>query len=135
MLGLLADANAGGHLRALLIVCDGPSWRSPWSATDVHVFRLERLGLPPTVADDVLWRPCQQNNLVLLTANRNRQGSDSLGETIARENTPQSLPVVTLANAERVLLDRAYCDRAAERLIEILMEIDRPRGAGRLWIP
>ena len=135
MLGLLADVNAGGHLRALLIVCDGPSWRSLWAALDVHVFRLEQLGLPPSVADDVLWRACQQNNLVLLTANRNQQGSDSLGETIVRESTPQSLPVVTLADAERVLLDRAYCDRAVERFIEILMDIDLFRGSGRLWIP
>jgi hypothetical protein len=135
MPALLADVNAAGHLDALLSVWRGADWLPWWSALGATVQKWGDLGFPPTVADDVLWRLCQACGLVLVTSNRNQKGADSLGATIARENTTNSLPVLTFADADRLLADRAYCEDAAVRLIEILMDLDHLRGSGRLWLP
>ncbi|ETW92428.1 MAG: hypothetical protein ETSY1_43655 [Candidatus Entotheonella factor] len=41
----------------------------------------------------------------------------------------------TLANDQRVLGDRPYAERIADRLLEILFDIDRYRGTGRIYLP
>lgn len=48
------------------------------------------------------------------------QGEDSLEETIRDENTIDSLPVVTIANVER-MNERKYRELCAERLIDIVI--------------
>lgn len=81
---------------------------------------------------------CQHKELVLITANRNHDGEDSLEATIRRENTPHSLPVLTLADADRILFilfDPVYADHVAEKLLQYLLEIDLVRGTGRLYLP
>jgi hypothetical protein len=40
----------------------------------------------------------QAQKMILLTANRNMEGDDSLEQTIRNENTLISLPVLTIAN-------------------------------------
>ena len=69
------------------------------------------------------------------TANRNDEGADSLEATIAQENTAQSLLVFTLSNDQRVLRDRLYAERVADRLLEVLFDMDSYRGAGRIYLP
>ena len=54
---------------------------------------------------------------------------------IRSENQPDSLPVVTIANSNRVLQDRFYAETVAERLLEKLIAIDDFRGAGRIYVP
>jgi hypothetical protein len=71
----------------------------------------------------------------LFTANRNQKGDDSLEATIRRENTPTSLPVLTLANAKRFEESREYAERVATRLLEYLLDIETYRGSGRLYLP
>jgi hypothetical protein len=51
------------------------------------------------------------------------------------ENKPLSLPVVTIGDADRVLRDRDYAEKVAERLLDYLMRIDEVRGAGRIYVP
>lgn len=46
-----------------------------------------------------------------------------------------SLPIVTIANPDRVLRDRVYAETVAEQLLEKLIAIDDFRGAGRLYVP
>jgi hypothetical protein len=58
-----------------------------------------------------------------------------LEAVIQDENRPDSLPVVTLADADRVLKDRLYAEKVAERLLDYLMRIDEVRGVGRLYVP
>jgi len=72
---------------------------------------------------------------VLITANRNREGEDSLEATIRRENTPTCLPVITLTDPSRIVHEKQYARRAAERLIEHLFDIEKMLGTGRLFIP
>jgi hypothetical protein len=135
MPGLLADVNAEGYVDALVAACQSPGWNAVWTALHVRVSSIQALGLPKTTADDVLWRACQQNDLLLITANRNAKGPSSLVQTIARECTSASLPVLTLADGDRLIANRAYCEQAAERLIDILINLDSVRGSGRLWLP
>jgi hypothetical protein len=83
----------------------------------------------------LVWRTCQREGLVLVTANRNQRGPDSLESVIQSENQPDSLPVVTIADANRLLRDRAYAEKAAERILDYLMRVNEVRGAGRIYVP
>ena len=91
-------------------------------------------GLPVDSSDRTVWRFAQAHGMILLTHNRNMNDMDSLEQTIREENTPTSLPVITLGRAER-LRERAYRERCVVRLIEIGLEIEQYVGTGRLFIP
>jgi hypothetical protein len=93
------------------------------------------LGLSYDSPDAVIWRTCQKEKLVLLTGNRNDEGPDSLEAVIRDENQPGSLPVFTISDPRRLLHDRLYAERVAERLLDYLTRIDEVRGVGRLYIP
>jgi hypothetical protein len=49
-------------------------------------------------SDREVWRFVQANQMILLTNNRNMREEDSLEQTIREENTPTSLPVLTIGN-------------------------------------
>jgi SMC interacting uncharacterized protein involved in chromosome segregation len=70
-----------------------------------------------------------------VTGNRNLEGPDSLDAVIRAETTARSPPVFTVADPDRILRDREYARRTAERLFDYLVEIERYRGTGRLFIP
>jgi hypothetical protein len=91
-------------------------------------------GLPIDSSDRTVWRFAQAHGMILLTHNRNMNAADSLEQTIREENTPTSLPVITLGRAER-LRESAYRERCVVRLIEIVLEIELYFGTGRLFIP
>ena len=135
MPGLLADENAEGILSAILAVCRGPQWRAFWEALGVRCLRFRDAGLRTGIDDRALWRFCQQKGFLLLTNNRNKKGNDSLEEVIRRDGTPSSLPVLTISDGDRLFADRAYAERAAVRLMEILLDIETLRGSGRLFLP
>ena len=73
------------------------------------------LELSYNAPDALIWRTCQREGLVLITGNRNDDGADSLEATIRNENQPDSLPVITIADADRVLQDRLYAEKVAVR--------------------
>jgi hypothetical protein len=85
--------------------------------------------------DRVVWRLAQENQMILLTANRSMKGKDSLEQVIREENTSASLPVITISNADRLLNDSEYRGRCVESLIEVVLDIDCYRGARRIFIP
>jgi hypothetical protein len=78
---------------------------------------------------------CQKEQLVLVTGNRNADNPDSLEPVIRTENQANSLPIVTLANPQRIIRDRIYAEIAAEGPLGYLMRIDDFRGAGRIYVP
>jgi len=106
-----------------------------WQGLRLAVETFDSLGLPVDALDESVWRRCQEDRLVLITGNRNADRPDSLESTIRRENQPDSLPVVTLATPDRVMRDRLYAEKVAERLLEYLTAIDDVRGAGRIYVP
>lgn len=68
------------------------------------------------------------------TGNRNKDGEDSLEQTIRNENTPTALPVITISVIDR-LEERVYREQCAERLVEIILDIENNLGVGRIYIP
>lgn len=100
----------------------------------IRFFTFEEIGLPINSNDRLVWQFAQTNQMILITANRNMKGSDSLEQTIREENTVTSLPIITIGNPDR-FDERVYRERCATRLIEILLDLTNYRGAGRIFIP
>jgi hypothetical protein len=133
--GILADNNVEGHVNRLLLLLRGDEWGEVWASLGLIVESFDSLGLARDTPDARLWHLCQERQLILLTANRVQRTADSLEATIQRDNTPQSLPVVTLADSDRILEDRAYAERAVVKLLEYLFDIGNYLGTGRLYLP
>ena len=135
MRGILADNDVEGYVRIIHAIWLSETWRDLWNGLGLSVESLSTLRLPHDSSDALIWRMCQKENLVLVTANRNASDPDSLEPVIRNEDQPDSLPVVTLANPQRILRDRLYAEKVAERLLEYLIRIDEFRGAGRIYVP
>jgi hypothetical protein len=101
---------------------------------DIPMLTFADVGLPIDSSDREVWRFVQENQLILFTANRNNDGEDSLEQTILDENQPTSFPVVTVGALVRVE-EPAYRRQCAERLVEIVVNIENYLGAGRIYIP
>lgn len=72
---------------------------------------------------------------MLVTGNRNKEDDDSLEATMLKRNTPQSLPVLTIGDPDRVMVDRQYAHSVAVQVLDYLLDIDKVRGAMRLYVP
>jgi hypothetical protein len=131
----VADINLIGHFEKLRGLLEEESRRELWGSLNCLIPTFDELGLAPNTPDLVVWQKCQQEQLVLITANRNKRGPNSLEAAIQALNTLESLPVITLGNADRFLVDSFYAARVADRVLEYLFEIDHHRGAGRLYVP
>ena len=135
MKGILADADVRGHVGVLVQIVLSPAWREFWDHLSIQEFSFEELGLTIELADSLVCRACQVNDIVLITGNRNKRGPDSLEATLRRENDATKLPVFTLSDARRVSKNKTYANSVVEKLVEYLLEIDRYRGTGRLYLP
>lgn len=132
---VMPDNDILGQFGVLLSVCESPEWRELWDMLGCEVCSFASFGLPEDAADADIWQTCQDNGVVLVTGNRNADGPDSLEVAIREQGNAESLPVLTLANSDRLMQSRDYALRAAERLLEILIDLDHLRGAGRLFLP
>jgi len=135
MPGILADNDVEGHLEIIVRRCQDKLWRDIWSSLGLVVETFETLGLPRTVSDAILWKTCQNNQVVLVTGNRNEDGTDSLEATIRMYNTAHCLPVFTLANKPRILGNSKYGGRVTERFLEHLLDLENLKGTGRIYLP
>jgi hypothetical protein len=133
--GLLADVNNVKQVRILLMLLQEEPRREFWLHLGLSAPTFAEVGLHPRSPDTDVWLTCQAEQLILITANRNDDGPDSLEATIRNLGTLQSLPVFTLADANRVLSERTYAELVADRLLEYLYDMDNLRGAGRLFLP
>jgi hypothetical protein len=128
----LVDHNLEGH--ALLL--SGNIARLGWlELLPIRFVTFEEIGLAVTSDDRVVWRFAQANEMLLLTANRSMKGKNSLEQVMREENTPTSLPVITIGDADRVLSDLDYRSCCIDRLLEMVFEIDDYRGTMRLFVP
>lgn len=128
----LVDHNLKGHARILLGSIASQGWLE---AVPIRFIMFEEVGLSIDSSDREVWRLAQENQMILLTANRSMKDADSLEQVMREENTPSSLPVVTIGNAERVLNDSDYRERCVDRLVEIAIYISNYAGARRVFIP
>ncbi|MGH7140914.1 MAG: DUF5615 family PIN-like protein [Pirellulales bacterium] len=135
MTGILADVNIQGHVDFLIDLLTSEAWIEFWQALGIGYATFADVGLDAGAPDDLIWQICQDQELVLITSNRNECSPDSLEATIRTRTTPETLPVLTLADAERFRNDRAYAERVVASVLEKLLEIDSFRGTGRLYVP
>jgi hypothetical protein len=82
-----------------------------------------------------VWNVCQAEELILITDNRNLDSEDSLEATIRRNNSPESLPVFTIADMNQFRTNNPYAECVVEALYDDLLRIDDVRGTGRLDLP
>jgi len=101
---------------------------------DIPKLTFADIGMPIDAPDREIWRFAQEHQLILLTANRNDKGTDSLAQTIREENTPVSLPVLTIGVLDR-MNESNHRKQCAEKILDIFMNIENYLGAGRIYIP
>ena len=135
MRGVLPDINCQGHFQVLQRLLADASRGELWNFLNLAIRTFDDLNLAADASDRILWQTCQANDVVLITANRNADNPDSLERTIQDLDTPESLPVVTLANVERIRRDRLYAEQVADQVLDFLFDIDNLRGTGRLFVP
>jgi hypothetical protein len=111
------------------------AWADFWQALGLALYHFQDVGLTPSSTDLEVWSVCQAEQLILITDNRNLDSEDSLEATIRRNNTPQSLPVFTIADMNEFRTNSSYVERVVEALYDYLMRIDDVRGTGRLYLP
>ena len=100
----------------------------------IRFVTFEQVALPVDSDDRLVWRFAQENKMILLTANRNMKDEDSLEQVMREENSPTSLPVLTIGKVDR-LYEPDYRERCANRIVEIVMYINDYMGASRIFIP
>lgn len=130
---ILSDHNCEGHAQQIIFALNriGLAAIAP-----MRLALFSDVGLPFNAEDEVVWRLCQEENYLLLTGNRRTvDGKDSLELTIRRLYAPTILPALTIGDMNRVFYDRDYCERCAEHLAEIVLDLDRLRGVTRLYLP
>ena len=131
-MNFLVDHNLGGHAEILLGNLASQGWLELLS---IRFLTFKEMNLSIHSNDRSVWRLAQANQMILLTANRSMKGEDSLEQVIREENKADSLPVITIGDADRFLTDRVYRNRCIDRIIEILLDIEIWMGVGRLFVP
>lgn len=135
MIRIMSDNDVLGQVGRLMDICQAPPWAELWHDLECTFCTFDDFALPNDAADAVIWRTWQDNEIILITGNRNADDPESLETTIGHQNTANSLPVLTLADPERVLRDRPDAEMAVERLFDIFIDVDSWRGTGRLFLP
>ncbi len=100
----------------------------------VEFVTMPEVGLATNSNDREVWRFCQSNSFILLTGNRNQDDETSLEQTLRTENTATALPVLTIADRQR-LPEADYRERCVETLIAIVFDLPNYLGTARQFIP
>jgi len=127
----LADHNVESQAKLIFGALNTEGWLE---LSPMRLVTLAEARLPEGSSDFYIWQVCQQRQMILLTANRSMHGADSLEAVLRTKVTTQSLPVVTIADPQRVS-EPAYLRRCVLRLVQIGLDLDSYRGTGRLYIP
>lgn len=132
---IMADHDVEGHLNVLQDIWLSPGWIEAWTEARGEIATFERLGLEESATDAEIWQLCQELGIVLITGNRNAEGEDSLENTIRCLGTRQSLPVLTIGDPDRLMRDPHYAEDVAAQTLDYVRDIEKMRGAGRLYVP
>jgi len=122
----LVDYNLDGYALIFLGILAKRGWLE-FQSIQFITFREAELSMESS--DRIVWRYAQDHQMMILTANRNMKGEDSLEQVMREENTENSFPVLTIGNLDR-LSEAEYRERCAERLIEIAVDLDNYKRGG-----
>ena len=129
---VLSDENCLGQVEAIFAELHHLGFVE---LLDIELLSWEKAGLAKGTGDEAIWRFCQINNCLLVTGNRTGKDREkSLEHVVRRFVTPTSLPILTISNLKRVTRDRKYCIACAQRLADIVFELDTYRGVTRLYL-
>jgi hypothetical protein len=131
MITILVDHDIEGQAATLWRLIHAAGWPAIFP---IKFVLFAEVGLPYESNDRQVWRFAQENGMVLLTANRRMKEADALERTIREENTANSLPVITIGNAKR-MVNKGYQERCLNRLLEVLFDLNNFVGVGRVFIP
>jgi hypothetical protein len=132
---ILSDHDVQGHVSRLMDMCQMPPWIDLWRELECVLCTFEEFDLSEDATDATIWQTCQDQDILMITGNRNAEGPELLEMTIRQRNTPNCLPVLTLADPDRIQRDRQYAAAVVERLFDILIDPGALRGTGRLYLP
>ncbi|RLC05731.1 MAG: ACP S-malonyltransferase [Deltaproteobacteria bacterium] len=131
MATILIDHNIEGQAMMLWRMLRKDGWSE---LVPLEFVILTEAGMREDSTDREVWRFAQKNGMILLTANRRMMGKDSLEQTIREENTPASLPVLTIGSVRR-MIERSYRERCKMRLLEVVLYPESYLGTARIFIP
>ncbi len=128
---VLADHDIEGYATLLWGTLSSSGWLE---LIPMKLIGFEDVHLSIKSTDREVWRFTQANGMILLTNNRSMKDKDSLEQTIREENKSDSLPILTFSNRDR-LANVGYREQCADRLVEIISELENYLGIGRVFIP
>ena len=131
MITILVDKNIEGQALLLWRMLSMEGWPELLS---MELALFSQVGLRENSNDREVWQFAQNNRMILLTANRNMKGKDSLEQIIREANTATSLPVLTIGNVDG-LSNADYREDCITRWLEIVADIENYLGARRIYIP
>ncbi len=131
MIKILVDHNMEGQA---ILLWDAYSKTGLAELYPTEFVMFDDIDLEINMTDREVWRFIQENRMLLLTDNRSDNDEDSLEETIREENMFTSLPVLTVGKISRIK-EKSYREQCAERIAEIVSELDNYLGTGRIFIP
>jgi hypothetical protein len=130
---ILSDENCVGQVEAIFSELNRLGYVE---LLEVELLTWSTAGLAPGTDDEPLWRYCQENDCLLITGNRTGDDGEEALELIIRDLVgPTHLPVLTVGNLKRVLRNRRYCTACAQRLADIIFDLQFYRGITRLYLP
>ncbi|NJL88657.1 MAG: DUF5615 family PIN-like protein [Coleofasciculaceae cyanobacterium SM2_1_6] len=130
-MNFLVDYNLSGYAVVFLGILTKRGWLEFFS---IQFLTFREIGLSMDSSDREVWNYAQVNQMIIITANRNMKGQDSLEQIMREYNNATSFPIVTIGDLDR-LDESEYRERCVDRLIEIVLELDNYMGVGRLFIP
>jgi hypothetical protein len=132
---IMSDNDVQGQVIRLVDICQTSPWLELWRELDCALCTFADFNLTRAATDAAIWHACQDNHVLLITGNRNADGAESLEATIRQHNVPECLPVLTLADPDRILRDMPYAESVVAHLFDVLVDVDVLRGTGRLYLP
>jgi hypothetical protein len=138
MQGLLADVNVQGHLLHVRYLLEALDLWSILEELNLRLVTFPELQVPRDIDDRSLWNRCQREGWVLFSENRNDDGADALQATLADSWQIGCLPVLTLSDKGKFEHDRAYANRVAADIADLLFGIaqeEQYRDRPRIWVP
>jgi len=133
--GLIADHNIAGIVDRVVATMQNEPYRLFWESLGIGYIHFEDIGLVPTTPDSEVWKGCRELNLLLITDNRNHEGTDSLNATIQSRSCPDSIPVATIGSVDRLRTSRAYLELFIDGLYDTVTNINSLLGTGRIFLP
>lgn len=130
-MNFLVDYNLDGYAAVLFSILTKRGWLEFFS---IQFVTFREAGLLMDSSDRIVWNYAQAHQMMILTANRNMKGEDSLEQVMREENISTSFPIITIGDLTR-LDESDYRERCVDRLVEIVLELENYMGVGRLFIP